>query len=311
MKYVKNGKYELSLFQLGTVQLGMNYGITGETEKPSREYAYSMLDRAIELGVNSLDTANNYVDSEAIVGEWLRSTPKEKRPLVVTKIGPFNHECKSALRDEIRRQGENCLRTLGVDSIDILMLHNFSDYAASPDIIMEEFRRFKDEGIAKTIAISVYSYEDYFAVAKSGFEAVQLPINIFDHTRIIDGGLKAIADAGMMIFARSVFLQGLVFIDPDELDPRMSFAEEPLRRFRALCEEFGMEPSTLAASFVLSLPGITSLVLGCQRIPQIEENAEMLDKARILTDEEMKKIKVAFEKIDERVINPKLWYNNW
>ena len=124
-------KDTLSLFQLGTVQLGLDYGITGETKKPSREYAFSMLDRAVELGVNCLDTANNYGDSEAVIGEWLKSVPKEKRPKIITKIGPFKHEDKNALRSEIRRQAEGCLDVLGVDKIDIITIHNFSDYEAS------------------------------------------------------------------------------------------------------------------------------------------------------------------------------------
>ncbi|MBR2343753.1 MAG: aldo/keto reductase [Clostridia bacterium] len=309
MRYIKTHGLDVPLFSLGTVQLGMNYGITGDTEKPSAEYSFSMLNRALELGVNMLDTANNYGDSEALIGKWLRTLPRERRPLIVTKIGPFKHGDANALREEIRRQANGCLETLGVDKIDLLMLHNFTDYEASPKIIREEFLRLKELGIAEKIAMSVYSYEDYFAVASSGFDAVQIPISIFDLTRVNDGGIQAIADAGMMIFARSVFLQGLVFMTPDTLDPRMSFAKEPLRRFHALSEEFGLPPAALAASFVLSLPGITSLVLGCQRIPQIEENCRLIDEARLFTADEMAKVKEAFSEVDPVLINPRLWYN--
>ena len=68
MKYVKFKDLDLSLFQLGTVQLGMDYGLGDHTAKPKKEYAFSLLDRAVADGVNTLDTANNYGDSERVIG---------------------------------------------------------------------------------------------------------------------------------------------------------------------------------------------------------------------------------------------------
>lgn len=311
MKYTETKGLKLSVFQLGTVQLGMDYGLGDHTAKPKKEYAFSLLDKAIEKGVNTLDTANNYGDSEAVIGEWLASTPASKRPMIVTKIGPFDHSSPEKLREDIFAQTEKCLETLGLKQIDILMVHSVEDYEQDPEIVRDAFLDMKRRGLIRYTALSAYSYNDYGVIARSGFDAVQIPINVFDRTQIENGGIQSIADAGMAIFARSVFLQGLVFLTPETLDPRMDFCKPYLKKYLELCDEFGMSPAVLAASYVLSLPGVTTVVLGCQTLEQIEENAEMMEKVEALTDCQMAKLREAFLDIDPRVINPQCWFNSF
>ncbi len=306
MKYVNKKDLSMSVFSLGTVQLGTNYGMVGKTEKPTEEYAHAILNAAMESGVNMLDTANNYGDSERVIGSWLKTYTGEK-PLIVTKIGRFDHSSKEALRADIRAQTEACLKSLGVDTIDILMAHYYWDYIQDPEVVKEEFARLKKEGLARLTAISLYSEDDYHVIAGAGFDAVQIPLNIFDQERILDGGIKAMADAGMAIFTRSVFLQGLVFMDPENLMPHMSFLKDTLVKFRSLAKEFDMAPEVLAVSYVLSVEGVSSVALGCQTPEQIKANADMVDKARHLTDAEMKKITETFKDIDRSIIDPRNW----
>lgn len=310
MKFQKLCGKPLSVFQLGTVQLGMDYGLGDFTAKPTREYAFSLLDRALEHGVNVLDTANNYGDSEAVIGAWLKTLPADKRPFVITKIGPFDHSSEQTLREDIRRQAAACLRTLGVDKLDMLMAHNFEDYLQHPDILREEFLALKAAGTAESIGLSAYSRHDYFEIARSGFDAVQIPLNVFDWGQIDCGGIGAIADAGMAIFARSVYLQGLVFMKEEAIDPRMSFCLPYLRRYHELCREFDMSPAVLALSFALSVQGLTHVVLGCQTLEQLAQNCELIDAVRTLSPAQMQMLHEAFVDIDPRVINPGCWFNH-
>ncbi len=305
MKYINAQGYDMSVFSLGTVQLGIDYGFGEFRTKPTKERSDAILNKAAELGVNTLDTANNYGESEKVIGTWMKESGK--RPIIVTKIGPFDHSSPEALRTDILSQGRKCLETLQVDQIDIIMDHNFEDFEKNPEIVRECFQQLKDEGVMKLSGISAYSVNDYGAIANSGFDVVQIPQNIFDWSQIDNGGLQKIADAGMSIFARSVFLQGLVFMNPDELAPQMQFCAPWLKKFRALADEFGLEPPVLALSFVLSLPAITTVVLGCQTPEQIESNCEMMDKIVKLTDEQMEKIRETFKDIPVEVINPVLW----
>ncbi len=311
MKYVSKKGLDMSVFSLGTVQLGMDYGFGEFSTKPKKEFAFSLLDRAIERGVNNIDTANNYGDSERVIGEWLGTVDKEKRPLVITKIGPLDHSSPEALRADMLAQTEACMKTLGCSQIDILMDHYFEDYEQSPETVSAVFAEMKEKGMIRYSAISVYSRHDYKLIAKAGcFDAIQIPLNLFDWTQLENGGIGALADAGMMIFARSVFLQGVVFMKPEELDPRMEFCRPYLEKFHALCEEFKLSPPVLAVSFVLSVPGVTNVVLGCQTPEQVDSNCDMMDKVRKLTDAEMAKIREAFVDIDPRVINPGSWFNH-
>ena len=213
MKYIEAKKQRLSRFALGTVQLGMEYGLGAHKEKPTREEAFSILDRAMEQGINTLDTANNYGDSEAIIGQWLAGRRAEGKtiPWIVTKIGPMKQGSYDILRDDVLYQAEACRKALGVDTIDCLMLHNFEDYDKNRDHMQKLFRELKEQDFCRYSALSAYSHHDYGVIAASGFDAVQIPLNVFDWSQIENGGIQKIADAGMMIFARSVFLQGLVF----------------------------------------------------------------------------------------------------
>lgn len=311
MQYLPFKTEKLSAFSLGTVQLGMAYGLGEFAVKPSKDDAFALLNCAINGGVNVLDTANNYGDSEQIIGEWLATLPQDKRPFIVTKIGPFDHSSDETLRADIIAQTEGCLQALGVSTLDVLMVHSFADYEKNPDTVRAMFDELKASGKIRYSGLSVYSEDDYFAVAQSGFDAVQIPLNVFDWRQIESGGIKAIADAGIAIFARSVFLQGLVFLSPDTLDERMTFCRPYLKKYLDLCREFNVSPAVLALSYVLSVSGVISVVLGCQIAPQVKDNLSLIEQVRPLTETELSTLREAFVDIDPRVVDPRKWFNRF
>ena len=313
MRYTERNGERISAFSLGTVQLGMKYGLGEHAEKPSEAEAFAILDRAAESGVTVLDTANNYGDSEQVIGRWLKLRREAGLPCphVVTKIGPCRHGSYDMLRDDVLRQTDGCRKALGVDTLDCLMAHDYEDYAGDRDNMRKVFAEMKADGMYRVSGISAYSRHDYGVIADSGFDTVQIPQNIFDWGQIECGGMQRLADAGMLIYVRSVFLQGLVFLTPEKLDPRMDFCVPYLMKFRAFCAAYEMEPAVLALSFVLSLPGVSSAVLGCDTAAQVEMNCALFDKAKRLTDGQMAELRAAFSNIDPRVINPQCWYNKF
>lgn len=312
MKYITVNGMRLSRFSLGTVQLGMKYGLGEDCEKPSEEAAFELLDRAMDLGIDNLDTANNYGDSETVIGRWLRKRKAENKrtPWVVTKIGPLDHSSYDNLRDDMLSQTENCCENLGIDTIDCLMLHNFEDYAQNPDNVLKIMEELKHQGRYRYSAISAYSRHDYGIIADSGFDATQIPLNVFDWSQIDNGGMERLERSGMMVFVRSVFLQGLVFKTPQTLDSRMGFCLPYVQRYQQLCREFELLPEVLALSFALSVPGVTNTVLGCDNVAQLDANAKLMDKTVQLTQDQLNKLHDAFCGIDPRVINPGVWFNH-
>lgn len=312
MKYVTAKGQKMSVFSLGTVQLGMNYGLEADTQKPSEEAAFSLLDTAMAHGVDNLDTANNYGDSEAIIGRWMaqRRAEGKELPWVVTKIGPFKHGSYDILRDDMLAQTEGCLKNLGGDSLDCLMLHNFDDYEQDPDAVRKVMEEIKAQKVCKYTAISAYSRHDYGVIADSDFDATQIPLNVFDWGQIESGGMEKLEKSGIMVFIRSVYLQGLVFHTPETVDPRMSFCIPYLEKYIQLCNDFELAPDLLALSFVLSVPGVTTAVMGCRNEKQVLSNCDVFDKTVQLTADQLERIHEAFRDMDHRVINPGLWFNH-
>lgn len=299
--------YPVSALSLGTVQLGIPYGLNQEAGKTDRETAFRIMDIAYQSGVNWLDTAAAYGDSEIVVGDWLKTVPEAKRPLAATKVNKLDHSSLDSLRASLKEQVEMSKKRLGLDQIPLLMIHHCEEYLEDPDNMRLVFQELKNNGDICLCGMSAYAFHDYGAIADSGFDAVQIPVNLFDWRQIENGGIARLEEAGMLVFARSVYLQGLVFRKPDQLDERMAFCAPVLEKFHGLCEEFGMTPGCLAASFALSLPGISSLVIGCRSEKQIISTVQQVEEAKELTADQMQKIRNAFLDIDQRVITPTLW----
>ena len=90
----------------------------------------------------------------------------------------------------------------------------------------------------------------------------------------------------------------------------MDFCVPYVARFRELCDEFELAPAVLALSFVFSIPGVTTAVLGCRNIRQVESNCELIEQTGPLTKAQLSMLHEAFANTDPRVTNPGLWFNH-
>lgn len=302
---------QISEMSLGTAQLGYHYGISNQSGKPDRKTVHDILNRAMQHGINCLDTAAVYGDAEEVIGEWLATLQKEERPFLATKVTHLDHSSLTALRTDMRRQVEEAKSKLGLEQIPLLMLHHFDEYLEDARHMEQIFRELKENGDIRLSGVSAYSQHDYRQIAETGLDAVQIPLNLFDTGHIEDGGIECLRRSGMMVFVRSVYLQGLVFLDPEHLDPRMEFCKSTLVKFRALCSKWNMSPATLALAYVLSLPATTSLVLGSETMEQMEENVTLIEAAPTLSAAQIAEVQETFRDVDQRVINPNQWHNAW
>ena len=298
---------DITVLSLGTVQLGMDYGIHNANGKPSLETSFRILDAAMAAGINTLDTAAGYGNSEEVIGAWLKTIPEDQRPFIVTKAAKLDHSSLDALRADLKKRIKTSRERLGLSQLPLLMLHNYEDYLCDKKNVKLVFEELKASGDILYSGISAYSNHDYGELAASGFDAVQIPVNIFDWGQIEDGGLQKLKDSGMMIFVRSVYLQGLVFQDPETLPAHMAFCKETLVKFRALCDKYQLSPAVLALSYALTLPGVTSLVLGSETVEQVQQNAQLLKTTVTLSPAQMAEIRENFLNTDLKVLNPGLW----
>lgn len=309
MKYNTSKGVCVSELSLGTVQLGVSYGINNQSGKPNQSQTFDILNTALRNGITALDTAAAYGDSEQVIGHWLKTIPQESWPFISTKLKALDHSSLDAMRKSVNLQLEHSMQQLGLDCIPLLMLHNFDEYDCDRENMRIVFDELKQDGKIRFSGISAYAHHDYRVIASSGFDAVQIPLNIFDWRQIDNGGLDALRTSGMMVFVRSVYLQGLVFQKPEQLDARMNFARDTLTKFHALCAQYALSPAELALSFALSLPGVTSLVLGSETAEQVQQNVDLLSCTPRLNESQLKEIHMLFRDVPERLLSPSEWFN--
>lgn len=291
---------------LGTVQLGIPYGLKEDAREATAEEVRDVLDCAVLSGITSFDTAAAYGSAEEKIGAWLGSG-RHENVVVSTKVNGLDTGSEKALIDSMRAEVLKSKERLALDCIPVVMVHHFDEYISNKTSFDRAFAEMKAEGHILRSGISAYSTDDYYQIADSGLDAVQIPVNILDWAAITSGGMNALQESGMIVFARSIYLQGLLLRTPETLPARMKYALGTLLDYISLCEKYGMSQKDLAMSYVRSLPAVSSMVIGCRTAEQVRGNREVYDNTRILTPEQMNEIKHLFEKTDKSITIPMLW----
>ena len=265
---------KISAMTLGTVQLGMNYGIANDGGKPDEAKSFSILASALENGVTTLDTARAYGDSEQVIGRFLKQW-KGEMPFICTKIPGVPEECADNLEKYVVESVETSLSNLGVDKVGAVMLHSAPDVEKYGKPLADAMGKLIELGYADQVGVSVYDNAQIEEMLKYDIYTVtQVPMSIFDQRLIANGAVKKLQERGVTVFVRSVFLQGLFFLDPDKItDPILvEHAVPKIRLLRQIAEEEGMNVAQLAIAFMRDCVGITSLVLGADTPDQVKSN---------------------------------------
>ncbi len=310
MKYEKAGGYPISKYTLGTVQLGMEYGIANKSGKPDMGKSFDIMHTALAGGVNSIDTALLYGDSELVIGNFLQEEKCDLEQMVLTtkfRISPDGNLSDKDIEAQIRSFAGHSLQRLKIKRIPVYMLHNPKDMSHYGKVVPETLKKLQKEGVIEKAAVSVYTPQEAEEMLKNDiYEAVQLPMNIFD-TRFVNSGiLKKLHSAGKVVFVRSVFLQGLFFSDPAGLKGSLREAEVPLRQLAGLAEREGMSIAQLALSYIRDMREVTSLVIGAETPEQVRENIELVEGPEISEKTRNEAYKL-FDGMSVNILDP----NNW
>lgn len=304
MRYIEKSGYRISEMTLGTVQLGMNYGINNKDGKPSADTASEILKTAQKCGITSFDTAAAYGDSEEVLGEYF-SRGGDKRA-IVTKLH-FECEDKSTLFDILAKKAKESAERLKLERLPFLMLHNEKYIKKYGSAVIDALLKLKKEGLAENIGSSFSDKSELSALCDTdAFDCVQLPLNLFDNKELRDGTVKRLSDCGVTVFVRSIYLQGLFFIDPENLPEKLGEAHAPLTAIRKIAEETGVSVARLALSFIRSFDGVSSIVLGCETPAQVAENASLFSE-NIISEATRNRILEISENITPLVIHPWKW----
>lgn len=292
-----NGK-ALPAMTIGTVQLGMNYGIANDGGQPSQEKSFAMLRTAFENGVASLDTARAYGNSEEVIGAFLK-TWKGEMPYITTKVKHARDPQTDFITHAVQSVEES-LQRLGVNKVDCVLLHSPVDMFEQGQKAADALAKIQKLGYADKVGVSIYTQEDVEEMLKyPEYTATQVPMSIFDQRLIASGTVKKLKDADYTTFVRSVFLQGVFFLDPDKVtDPILvEHAVPKIRLIREIAAAEGMTVAQLAIAFMRDTVGVTSLVLGADTPEQVKENIKNFDTPA-LSASVMARLEAEFAQVD-------------
>jgi len=297
-----NGK-PLSQMSLGTVQLGMNYGIANDLGQPDNAQSTAMLNCALKNGITSLDTARGYGTSEDVLGAFFKENPQEKMPFMTSKLRVSDpHASAKEIEAEMFESVETSLKKLGLNKLDCLLLHRGPGYTMADygEAVRNGFDRLIKDGYTDMVGASVYDPEEVDEMLKYDiYQATQVPMSMFDQKLITGGYIDRLKEKNVIVFVRSVFLQGVFFLDPDKMtDPLLiEYAKPHILKLREFCERTGMSVAEFAISFMRDVPGVTSLVLGADTEEQVMQNIAYMN-APALSAEMRKEVTEAFSNVN-------------
>jgi aryl-alcohol dehydrogenase-like predicted oxidoreductase len=149
----------------------------------------------------------------------------------------------------------------------------------------------------------VYSSAQIDAIlARYSIDLIQLPVNVLDQRLLRSGHFARLRDAGIEIHARSVFLQGLLLMEPADLSEKFASVREHLTRYHAAIAEAGLTAVEAALGFVASLREIGCVLAGVVTAEQLEQAALAIAKSKVVAEDFRR-----FAWSDEFILDPSRW----
>lgn len=281
---------------LGTVQFGVDYGISNTRGKVPREEVFQILECAYLNGVDTLDTAYNYGESEKIIGEFIKSTGHGFKVISKLPTGKSGEEIEQVL--------DMSLKNLNTDSVYGYLFHDFNSFKKDSSLL-NTVLQIKETGKISKVGFSLYYPEElqYLIDKKVSFDIIQIPYNIFDQ-RFAEY-FDQLKKDGVEIHVRSVFLQGLFFLKPEELKDRFIEVRPQITLLNSIAKRLNLTISSLCINFVLNSKYIDKIVIGVDNLSNLKENLDSLSDAKKVAqvNKELEGLRIE----NEQIILPTNW----
>lgn len=301
-KFAGSGE-NVSRIGFGAMGLGGTLGTFNEND-----LVQSVL-HSLDKGVTFIDTARAYGDSERLVGKALKEWKGEK-PFLASKIesrGPGSVGWGTHIPVQtafpqgwLRESTEISLRELGVETIDLMQLHQYWPQWDKVDYWMEELIRLKEEGKIRYIGISIpdQRHDIALTIVQSGkIDSVQSVFNIFDPLPL-DCLIPMCQENNVAFIARCIMDEGGLsgFLTEDtkfeDGDFRKSFFDyvprhmyiERVNKLRKFIPQYADNLAELAIKYVLKHPGVTTALTSMHVPAQADQNIAAVDKEPLPDD---------------------------
>lgn len=284
---------------LGTAQFGMDYGIQG-ARKPAKETIFEILEHAFLNGISTIDTANSYGNAETILGDYYACTSNSFHIITKLSYDIFKSLPASNYLDTALYSIENSLTQLKIPRLRGLLFHNPS-YLYDENAVNTLYF-LKESGFTESIGVSVYDPKDAYYALELEMDIIQVPVNLFD--RRFDLFIEN-APKETKIFARSVYLQGLLLMDIEGVTKKLPIAEEYVKKLDQLCENYHYSRRDIALAYIKSKKGIASMIFGVDSLQQLKENVAAYHQQ--VPIEIIDEISTYFKIVGEDIVSPIKW----
>ena len=288
---------------LGTVQLGLPYGIANTRGQPSPAQAREIVAAALAAGIDFFDTAQAYGTSEEVLGEALSDLGARDRVRVVSKIAP---ELDPTDADGIFESVSASRRRLNAEALWGMMLHDAGWLTRWDEGVGEALKRARDRGLVKYVGASVYTVDQAKrALANEDIDIVQVPGNAWDQRMRREGVFDLARQNDKLCFVRSIYLQGLLLMRPEDIANRLPAAVTIATNWRALARKHGIEPLELAfrAAKAYGWP----MVVGADTPEQIRQTARLATATALSADVLNELNETVVPLADETIVDPSRW----
>ena len=283
---------------LGTAQFGMDYGINNKRGKIPEVEVFEILNEAFNYGLDILDTAPSYGDSEKVIGNFIRKQKKEFK--IVSKLPKCNLQ-------EVKKIFDSSLKRLNGNKLYGYMFHSFRNYVENPRI-WDILKKLKADGKIEKIGFSPYFPSELECLLKNRIkmDIIQIPYNIFDQR--FSPYFSELKNNGVEVHVRSVFLNGIVFKNPDELSIYFVKIKEKIKKFKRLSIKVDIPIVALCLNFAILNRFVDYVVVGVDNLENLKEivlsSDYLADVENILT------YFSDFIENDEKIILPFNWEKN-
>ncbi len=249
---------------LGTVQLGLHYGINNKTGQISTKEAFHILDYAWLNGVRTLDTAAAYGSSETIIGQYLEANPERSFQLI-TKLGLHSTE-------DLEKAFFESLMRLKSQSVQTILFHSIHDYKRFKGQLKEFSAQYKGSRFNQ-IGVSVYTNAEMFELCNEiGIDLIQMPFNLLDNSIYRIEAMHHIKQTGIRIHTRSMFLQGLFFKPINEIPKALGPLIPALIQINEIAIKYGYSIEQLAFLYAMQCVETEGVLMGVDSVLQLQKN---------------------------------------
>lgn len=267
MKYRNRSKnsreiqIDLKRIALGTAQFGLNYGISNKRGKIPQSKVFEILNKAINSGIYTVDTAPTYGNSENILGNYIKHYDKKLK--IISKLSKCSYW-------ETEKIFESSLNKLGTPKIYGYLIHNFQSYAKDKKK-WHELEKLKAKGKIQKIGFSLYFPSELKSILKDGLkiDIIQIPFSIFDQR--FSSYFPDLKKRGIEINVRSIFLQGLVFKKPSELNNYFNKIKDKIAKINTISEKYNIPIEAICLNYVYLNKFVDRIVIGVESIKNFED----------------------------------------